>query len=112
MFKDSFVLHLAIDSSVSSRGEGNVALAFDDDSAVVEEGRNAALREKNDRVFIIAEVVVGDEVVHDFLMVHFAGHEIPLNEGAFLAGALADEFVESSESVGEESEEGQAAFEF
>jgi hypothetical protein len=64
------------------------------------------LGEEDNGVLVVAEVVVDLEVVRNLLVIHLGGHEVPFDEGAFLAGASAGQFVEAGEAVGEEAKEG------
>lgn len=82
MFEDPPILHFGVDSPVPPRSEGEVALAFDDDLAVVEESRQSALREEDNGVLIVAKVVVVLEVGDYLFVVHFAGHEVPFDQAA------------------------------
>ena len=87
MFEYSSSLHLGVDCAVSSWGQGEVAFAFDDDLAVIEEGWESALGEEDDGVLIVSEVVVVFEVCDDLFVVHLAGHEVPFDEAARIVHA-------------------------
>lgn len=101
------VLHLRVNGAVSSRSQGKVALTLDDHLAIVGEGGNAALREENNGVFIISEVIVGLEVVHDLVVVHLAGHQVPFDQTTSVvhSGSVLSDVAEADESVGEVSKE-------
>ena len=105
------VLHLGVNGAVAARSEGKVALTLDHHLAIVGESRDAALREEDNGLFIISEVVVGLEIVHNLIVIHLAGHQVPLDQAASVvhSGSVLGDVAEPDESVGEVSEEGESA---
>lgn len=69
------------------------------------------MREEDDSLLIISEVVVCLEVVHDLVVVHLTSHQIPLDQTASIvySGSVFGDVTESDESVGEVSEERKSA---
>ncbi len=111
MFKDASVFHFSINCTISAWGQRDLALRLDDNLAIVADCGDAALREENNWVGMVAEEVVGLEVGADFLVVHFAGHDVPLDHvgvGEDWVGKLFfGETHQTDEAVGEEAKKGQ-----
>ncbi len=78
MFKHSLIFHFSVDGSIASGGQGNVAFAFKNNSAVIEESRNAALREEDNGILVVSEIVIGGKIIYYLLVIHLASHQIPL----------------------------------
>jgi hypothetical protein len=79
MFKNPSVLHLTVNSTISSWSQGNLSFRLNDDLAVVKKGGDSALREKYDRAFMISEIFVCLEVLANFVVIHLTGHDIPFD---------------------------------
>lgn len=109
ILNNSLFFHLVVDGTVSSWGQTDLALSFDDDVAVVVEGWEAALSEEHHVVFTITEVVVLLEEGFYLVVVHLGGHYVPvyvvvLGGGVVLLGQVA----QSPQPLAEELEEGDA----
>ena len=89
MLQHLFVLHLAVNGTIASWCQTDLPLALQNDLALVAEGWDTALGEEDDRVLVIAEVFVLLEIADDLVVVHFAGHEVPLDQGALFVVAFA-----------------------
>lgn len=79
MLQNLFVLHLAVNGTVASGGQTDLPFALDNDLALVTKSRDSALGEENNRILVIAEVFILLEVVDYLIVVHFTGHEVPLD---------------------------------
>jgi hypothetical protein len=79
MLQNLFVLHLAIDGAIASWCQTHLSLTLENDFALVTESWDAALREENNGVLVIAEIFIFLEIVDDLVMIHFAGHQVPLD---------------------------------
>ena len=66
------------------------------------------MREEDDGVLVVAEVFVLLEVTDDLLMVHLAGHEVPLDESASLVVALAGQLIQPGQTMSKEPEESES----
>lgn len=101
------VFHLRVNGAVSSRSKGKISLTLDDHLSIVGESGNATLREEYNGVFIISKVVVGLEVVHDLIVIHFAGHQVPFDQTTSVIDSCSvlGDVAETNESVGKVSEE-------
>lgn len=89
MFQHFFVLHLPVNSPVTSRSQTDLSLTLENDFSLVAKSRDAALGEEHNRVLVVSEVFVLLEVVDNLVVVHFAGHEVPLDQRALFVVFLA-----------------------
>lgn len=89
MLKHSPAFHFRVDSSIPSRSQGEVALAFNDDLTIIEESWKAALREEYYRFLVISEIVILLEVANNLVMIHLTSHKIPFDEAACVVDSCA-----------------------
>jgi hypothetical protein len=104
-------LHFRVDGAIAARSQRELAFAFDDDLAFVGERGNTALREEDDGVLVVPEVVVVLEVADDLLVVHLAGHQVPFNEALRVVhpSTVLGNVAQPLQSVREVPEQSQAA---
>lgn len=70
VINDPMPLHLIIDSPVSSRSQADLAFSLYNDFPIEVNSWQTSLREKDYRLFFIAEVFMFLEEIYDFLVVH------------------------------------------
>ena len=76
--------HLAVDGTVATRGQGDLAAGLDYYLACVVQGGDAALREEYYGGGVVAEIVVLLEIADYLLVVHLAGHYVPFYHVCFV----------------------------
>lgn len=95
MLQRPLVLHLHIHGAIATGSQGQVALGFDDYSAIVVDCGDASLGEEVYAVGVVSEVFVLLEEVDYLLVVHVTGHDVPLyhvfvGEWRLMVGLLGD----------------------
>lgn len=95
-----------VDAAVAIRGDGNLALALQDDLALIGDARQNTLLKDLDVLLLEAkEVVLGEKLLGGFAG-RSAGHDVPGNNDLVNAGLLGSQLLDLADTLSLDLEEG------